>query len=340
MEEEECKKVKLLLLGAGESGKSTIFKQMKILHGEGFDEQARVGLTDVVYRNVILGTRILCQHAALWDIDLGPGMQEAAADFLANVGGGDDVDAAVGAAVKALWANEGIQRVYDRRSEFQLFDSYSVFANDLDRIMAEDYVPSVQDVLRSRLRTTGIVEEKYVIRDSTFMIYDVGGQRSERRKWIHCFDAVTAIIFVAAISAYDQVLLEDKHTNRMEEARNLFEEIANSRWFQKVSIILFLNKRDLFEEKFFKVPFRCRKGRHRCVHDRNLGYKGGNDNIDAAKRYVLASFLDRAAASMDKQEKQVYHHITCATDARNVEVVFNACFDIILASALSGGYGF
>ena len=171
-----------------------------------------------------------------------------------------------------------------------------------------------------------------------FIMFDVGGQRNERKKWIHCFEGVTAIIFVAAISAYDQVLLEDKHTNRMEEARNLFEEIANSRWFQEVSIILFLNKRDLFEEKFFKVPFRCRKGRHRCVHNRNLDYKGDNDDIDAAKRYVLVSFLDRAAAVCDAQEKQVFHHITCATDAQNVDVVFNSCFDIVLSSALSGAY--
>jgi len=39
---------------------------------------------------------------------------------------------------------------------------------------------------------------------------DVGGQRSERRKWIHCFDKVQAIIFLVAVSEYDQVLAEDE----------------------------------------------------------------------------------------------------------------------------------
>lgn len=80
-------------------------------------------------------------------------------------------------------------------------------------------------------------------------MYDVGGQRNERKKWIHCFDEVTAVIFVAAISEYDQVLYEDNTQNRLVEAINLFEEICNSRWFEKTSMILFLNKRDLFEDK-------------------------------------------------------------------------------------------
>ena len=60
-------------------------------------------------------------------------------------------------------------------------------------------------------------------------MFDVGGQRNERKKWIHCFDGVQAIIFVAAISEYDQALFEDRETNRMTEALNLFAEIANSR---------------------------------------------------------------------------------------------------------------
>ena len=38
---------------------------------------------------------------------------------------------------------------------------------------------------------------------------DVGGQRSERKKWIHCFEDVTAILFFVALSAYDLGLRED-----------------------------------------------------------------------------------------------------------------------------------
>merc|ERR1712100_830153 len=71
----------------------------------------------------------------------------------------------------------------------------------------------------------GIVEEAYNIDGVEFRMYDVGGQRNERKKWIHCFDNVTAVIFVGAISEYDQVLYEDKTQNRLIEAVDLFEEI-------------------------------------------------------------------------------------------------------------------
>lgn len=73
-------------------------------------------------------------------------------------------------------------------------------------------------------------------------MFDVGGQRSERKKWIHCFENVTAIVFLVAISEYDQMLYEDESINRMQEALVLFDSICNSRWFVRTSIILFLNK--------------------------------------------------------------------------------------------------
>ena len=101
-------------------------------------------------------------------------------------------------------------------------------------------------------------------------LVDVGGQRSERKKWIHCFEDVTAILFCAALSAYDLVLAEDDQMvgyalhyvklscllskNRMAESLWLFESICNNRWFQHTDIILFLNKKDLFKEKIKTSP--------------------------------------------------------------------------------------
>lgn len=110
----------------------------------------------------------------------------------------------------------------------------------------------------------------------SFRLFDVGGQRSERKKWIHCFEDVTAIIFCVAMSEYDQVLHEDETTvgwtkkiwrktnflifffilfqNRMQESLKLFDSICNNKWFTDTSIILFLNKKDLFEDKIRKSP--------------------------------------------------------------------------------------
>ncbi|KAH7668240.1 CBN-GPA-3 protein, partial [Aphelenchoides avenae] len=123
------------------------------------------------------------------------------------------------------------------------------FFDNLDRISDPNYMPTDQDILYTRIKTTGIVEVGFVIKGVQFRVFDVGGQRSERKKWIHCFEDVHAIIFITAVSEYDEVLFEDNTTNRMIESMRLFESICNSRWFINTSIILFLNKKDLFAEK-------------------------------------------------------------------------------------------
>lgn len=82
-----------------------------------------------------------------------------------------------------------------------------------------------------------------------YSMYDVGGQRSQRRKWVYCFEDVRAVLFVVALSGYDMTLLEDSTVNRLEESLNLFEQIVNNRWFKEASFVLFLNKLDLFREK-------------------------------------------------------------------------------------------
>jgi len=130
------------------------------------------------------------------------------------------------------------------------------YFDSIGRIAQPDYLPNDQDVLRSRVKTTGITETTFIIGDLTYRMFDVGGQRSERKKWIHCFENVTTILFLVAISEYDQLLFEDETVNRMQEALTLFDSICNSRWFIKTSIILFLNKIDRFKEKLPVSPMK------------------------------------------------------------------------------------
>lgn len=86
----------------------------------------------------------------------------------------------------------------------------SYFA-DIDRLFTKDYLPSDQDILRARLRTTGISETIFDTGNLTYRMFDVGGQRSERKKWIHVFDNVQVVLFLVAISGYDHVLVEDRN---------------------------------------------------------------------------------------------------------------------------------
>ncbi len=145
------------------------------------------------------------------------------------------------------------------------------FFAEANRIAASIYLPSMEDVLRARAKTTGITETRFPVGQLSIHMIDVGGQRSERRKWIHCFECLTSIIFVTSLSEYDQVLLEEKNQvckyiqitvsptdgsqNRMAESLVLFESVINSRWFLRTSIILFLNKIDVFKNKLPKVRF-------------------------------------------------------------------------------------
>jgi GTPase SAR1 family protein len=85
---------------------------------------------------------------------------------------------------------------------------------------------------------------------------DVGGQRAERRKWIHYFEDVKIVLFCVALSEYDQELLEDEGRNRMKESVAVFSEMANNTWFQNTPFVLFLNKTDLFKEKIERVDLK------------------------------------------------------------------------------------
>merc|ERR1740123_2112617 len=118
----------------------------------------------------------------------------------------------------------------------------------VSQIFNEEYYPNHNDVLKTRIRTSGLIETKYELKDVWFHIVDVGGQRNERRKWIHSFEHVTAVLFVSALNHYNRVLFEDEGKNAMHESIELFEEIMTSKWFRKMEMILFLNKKDLFAD--------------------------------------------------------------------------------------------
>jgi len=196
----------------------------------------------------------------------------------------------------------------------------------LTRIAAKDYVPSQSDILLARQKTTGITEINFSIGNYNFGMTDVGGQRSERKKWIHCFDDVTAIIFCAALSEFDQTLYEDRNTNRMREALRLFKDITNSKWFKETPIILFLNKQDLFIEKIKTVQLK----------DHFKEYTGDN-SFENASTFIKDMFLNQC----ETVDTLIYPYITTATDTAQMEFLFKAVKDIFITAFLRQlGIGF
>lgn len=342
-QEKDHNLIKLLFLGAGESGKSTLMKQMQILHGGGFVNAAdRLPYVPLIHQNILQSAQVLARQSMI----LGSGGGQTAAANMATVPAGDtshfhvapdaepardlvlevkfdDPDPlkpAVVEAIKILWADDGIQATFEMASTYQLNDSTEYFMTRLDDVVQQGYVPNEQDILRARIRTTGIVEHRFIIDKNDFRIFDVGGQRNARKKWIHCFESVASIIFVAALSGYDQALYEDRRTNRMHEALNLFDDIVNSQWFVKTSIILFLNKKDIFRKKMAnKVPLT------KCFPDYD-----GEATYRAGCKHIKAAFRER----VKNPNKRIYTHFTCATDTQNVDRVFNSVKHIILRTHL------
>lgn len=312
---------KLLLLGTGESGKSTFIKQMRIIHGRGYSEEDRRDFTRLVFQNIFTVMQTLIQAMNILKIPFMFEENKVHAKVMSEV----DVEKLYlfsqihVDALKSLWCDPGIQECFHRKREYQLSDSAQYYMNNLDRIGDPAYVPTEQDVLRVRVPTTGIIEYIFDVEKVVFRMVDVGGQRSERKKWIHCFENVTSIMFLAALSEYDQVLLESDNVNRMEESMALFQTILHSPWFDSASVMLFLNKVDLLNEKI----------KYSHLVDYFPKYYGPKQDSQEASEFILNMFL-----GLQTDQKNIYHHFTCATDTKNIRFVFSVVKDHILQNNL------
>ncbi|KAA8916341.1 hypothetical protein TRICI_001509 [Trichomonascus ciferrii] len=376
--------IKILLLGSGESGKSTILKQMKIIHQNGYSQEELLMYKTTVYKNLVDCAKAIVKALAEFGLSVGPEPEqlddddntnndkanESAIDKApANAAATDNndttttdnkennndkqittttpaskkvepvtdeelqyvlsytvepdpdtiLDPELTRIVNKLWAHPVVKHLFaHKRSQFYIMDSAPYFFSHVDRIGHPDYKPTVADILRARIKTTGIYETRFDMGGMNILMYDVGGQRSERKKWIHCFDNVTLIIFCVALSEYDQGLLEESKQNRMAESLVLFDSVVNSRWFVRTSVVLFLNKIDVFTDKLPNSP----------LENYFPDYTGGND-INKAAKYILWRFTQLNRAGLN-----IYPHLTQATDTSNIRLVFAAVKETILQNAL------
>ena len=311
--------VKLLLLGAGESGKSTFVKQMKIIHGDGYSTDELNSFTSIIHHNLLTSMVQVIKAMDKLNILLqNPSNQVCASkitNFPKSLG---NIPSEIAETMKLLWQDNGFQECLKRAVEYQLSDSAPYYFQRMDSILDPSYLPNEQDVLRSRVQTTGIVETSFQSDNVIYQLFDVGGQRTERRKWLHCFDDVKAVLFVASLSGYDMTLTEDGTTNQMEESINLFQAICVNKFFSNASIILFLNKLDLFTEKINNTNHHLRLFFPR--------YNGPDHGVSAAKEFILNQFLARNLG----RNKIIYPHFTTATDTSNIKVVFKVVLETII----------
>ncbi|PAV80191.1 hypothetical protein WR25_08697 [Diploscapter pachys] len=323
------RQMRILLLGSGESGKSTFIKQMVIIHGAGeFTADEVRGYRQQIYQNVISAMRVLLDARQKlnisWEIperaeDIDKIMKFTVADLLRGIDFATFVE--VAPIIREFWSDASIKKTYERRNLFQISDSCQYFFDHISRVAMPDFQPTNKDILLCRKATRGISEHIFEINKVPFRFIDVGGQRSQRQKWFQCFTDITSILFMVASNEYDQVILEDRRTNRVVESRSVFEAIVNNRAFVNVSIILFMNKSDLLKEKVPKSDIRQYfadfTGDHLSVRD------------------VQFFLVDRFENSRKDRARPFFYHFTTAVDTENIRRVFRDVRETILEQNLA-----
>uniref|UniRef100_A0A2C9K4A6 Uncharacterized protein n=1 Tax=Biomphalaria glabrata TaxID=6526 RepID=A0A2C9K4A6_BIOGL len=314
------------ILGAAEGGKSTLVKQMKIIHHDGFSHEELMSFRPAVLENLVNSMQFVLGGMGLLRINLEKSNNKAYVHTILSCRCCYDEEnqmyANIYEALRNLWRDRGVRAAVARGYEYELNDSAIYYFENMERICSLKYIPSSTDVLRARVRTTGVIETWFKVGDIMIRMYDVGGQRSERRKWTQCFDNVRCVLFVVAISAYDMCLIDEPSLNRLEESLKMFSQISNNRFFIKSTMILFLNKLDLFQDK---IKYSKRHLRYFFPD-----FTGPDKDVDSAARYIQHLFL----MQVTNPSKVVYPHFTTATDTTNVQVVFQVLMDSILRDNL------
>jgi GTPase SAR1 family protein len=321
--------MRLLLLGTGDAGKSTFSKQMKVIHKSGFTKAELEKYVEILRDNCLYGMNKLLFTCNEWNIEI-PKKFKPQADLVMN---STELTEEVAIAIQELWECDFILKVFERNNEIQLPGGSSgtaYYIKHAQRFAKKDYVPTQDDVIRAKLRTTGISEITFMVENIEFTMVDVGGQRSERRKWLNCFVDISAVLFLVAINEYDMVLEEDYKTNRMEESLKLFTKITGAQWFENTSFILFLNKSDLFEEKIRKAPLKDHFEDYEAfVNEFTKGRKDEVNEVEKGCAYIQSQFVEAFNGT------RLYPFVTCAIDTENCDRVFAAVKDTIISQALA-----
>ena len=359
--------VRLLLLGIGESGKSTIIKQMRLIHSFPYTLEEKMQYVVDIKRNLRDSVVAILKAMNDYELNFATNHEELNfsrdfvlknAHYLNNFANEVPFDLDIlWDHIEALWANDLVKKLAKRGNDYMLFENAEYFLNRINVIRNKYYIADEQDIVRCRALTTCIVETKFVSNDIKFHVFDVGGQRGQRRKWIQCFNQLTAIIFVADISSFNINLREDPSTNRLVEALETFKQIWTNRYLDNISIILFLNKYDIFTKKIvdenckLEETFPLYKN-YTLSNKINKSYVVPLENgeVTRAKMFILQQFINITQSSSKSWSKSSSYenesfedydsdsefrkkfclpYFTCAVDTENVKRVFKGCRNIL-----------
>jgi len=307
--------LRILLLGPGDPGKSTFVKQISYLHN-GIRPSELQTYTTIIRQNCLESMQKILESDR---VHIPTELTKEKEDVL----GSENLEQCVDS-LMALWRNPTVQDAFNNRSKLSILvpSTSDYFFTNAKRFSDENYQPTLDDFLRAKRKTIGITELHIKHNEYSIRLVDVGGQRSERRKWTPVFTGeVNTVIYLAALDSYDMVLDEDGHTNRLKDSLNLFGSVTNMPIFKPPSWILFLNKWDIFEQKIKVYPL-------------NLSFPdiSETDARDVSKSYKYIRRLFKQHFNGNK--KHLYCHQTCALDTEAMSKIFNTIRDQLINSDL------
>ncbi|KAH9251356.1 hypothetical protein BASA81_010767 [Batrachochytrium salamandrivorans] len=248
--------IELFVVGSGNSGKTTLVKQLTCIsspHSQyASAEYRREAFVTVIHANLYDGV-----FALLYAF---PNQLAITNEEMEMLSEGYQRHRLPPSCAKRMIAILNQYSALALGNDPNLQDCFLVFAQKLVEGYPQwggeeiEWTPTIEDCIRARVRTTGVTKQTIHFRDTTFHLVDVGGQKAERRKWLHTFDTVDKLLFVCAASEYDQEMYEEANKNRLLDSLELFQEVANMECFAQKPFLLLLNKQDLFEEKISRVP--------------------------------------------------------------------------------------
>jgi len=308
--------LRVLILGNAGSGKSTFAKQMKLIHG-GFTKAEMDQYRTILRQNLLQGLQEVIKTSEKNDQPISPANRKKARFFTEHDSFTVTWNAPLIEKAKTIWNEPAIVSIWERASSIPLTVTHLDYLMEhIEQITSKDFIPSNDEILLARQRTTGAFTTTFIRDQYTWNMVDVGGQRPERTKWemIMKEDELSAVIFIVALDEYN-VLSVDDGASKLEVSIGLFKEVVEGVKETNGTVVLFLNKMDVFIKKLKDDGL----FQEFC---RAFPDYQGDANAEKCAEFIYRRFLDECGE--EAEEMEIHYHCTCALDTEAMGSVFNA----------------